>query len=283
MARCTTKFRFVNSGMVWGFLVLVHHHRHTSPQEEQATRSKQQWRKGSKSGGSDSKHTQQVPSRLCSFATHWPRKTTSSCLGMRGGKTKDPGRNGIIMYSPANSPTVSKLTSLFILWFKCFLPNRWIKWIQHGSNFWSPEFGHMRDYSKFLGSLFRSIFSNGWNSQRPNIHKGHGSAAVAECLTFLKYSSRLHSKETGTSCILNYMFISIYLKIISISISHPKSHTMDRSPFLTRIRGCFAGGRRGLWSHRLSNQVSWDEALRKLGLSLTKGQQQQDAFVHVGF
>ncbi len=134
MARYTTKFRFVISGMVWGFLVLVHHHRHTSPQEEQATRSKQQWRKGSKSGGSDSKHTQQVPSRLCSFARHWPRKTTSSCLGMRRGKTKDPGRNGIIMYSPAKSPTVPKLTSLLILWFKCFLPNRF-QMGQNGSRF----------------------------------------------------------------------------------------------------------------------------------------------------
>ena len=74
------------------------------------------------------------PPRRSSFATPWPRKTTSisfqddhlksleTRFWLLLGKTKDPGQNGITMYSPAKSPTVPNLTTLFILWIKCFLP-----------------------------------------------------------------------------------------------------------------------------------------------------------------
>lgn len=93
---------------------------------------------------------------------------------------------------------------------------------------------------KCLVSLFRSIFFQriqfpaAQHSQRPGLNS---SSWVFD---FLKYSSRLHLKETGTSCILNCMFISIYLKLILISISHHTPSLAVWSPFLVGIFRIFS-------------------------------------------
>lgn len=158
-------------GLSWGFLVLVHHHRHTTPpppQEEQASRSEENWRQGSKSGGSDSKHTRQVhPGVLRLPHTGYVKRLLSRFRMTTWNHLKQDSD-----YGGARPRILDKMVLPCILlqnrplcqtsphFLSCELnvsSQNWFKMDQNASNFWSRrEFGHMRCemFGKFVSFHF---------------------------------------------------------------------------------------------------------------------------------